>query len=165
MWWGASRLTNLIAALRNRFAGVEYALPSGAAINDMRERASRHERALAAIEQASARMTGEQRQFFYEHVAFGLLIDYRPIQAALRLADALVDPSLSGAFIKAMEAFEYLRRLEEEIAKAERPPFEGWYRANMDPAVRLPGLARQQQHEPAQVVSGGPRLSDRHGWI
>lgn len=155
VWWGASRVTSLIGALRSRFAGGEYTLPAAAAINDMRDRARLHQEALAAIERASAKMTDEQKQFFYEHVAFGLLIDYRPVQAALKLSEALVDESLTGAFGRVMEAFTYLRQLEAEIKKAERPPFEEWYRATwIRPSdyVRSPGNSNMNPHKSFLVV-------------
>lgn len=129
IWWGAVRVDAFVEALRSRFAGAAYELPSPEALDELRERARRHAEALAALERTASRLSEEQRQFLFEHVAFGLLIDYRPVQAALLLAEALAAPTLGGAFAKAMEAFGCLRQLEEEIARAERPPFEGWYRA------------------------------------
>lgn len=155
VWWGTSRVTSLVAALRSRFAGQEYGLPAAADLNAMRERARQHEQALSRIEQAMAAMTDEERQFFFEHVAFGLLIDYRPIQAALTLAEALAEESLAGAFAKVLEAFRHLQRLEEEIKKAERPPFEDWYRATwIRPSdyVRSPGNSNMNPHKSFWVV-------------
>lgn len=129
VWWGTNHVASLVQSLRQKFRHEPYTLPSSATLNALRDRAKLHADAQALIELTAARMTPQQQQFFFEHVAFGLLIDYRPVQAALLLAEALDTPTLEGAFEMSLQAMQPLRQLEAEILRAERAPFEDWYRA------------------------------------
>ena len=71
---GHVAVTSLVAALRSRFSGQEYGLPAAAELRSRSGLASTSRP--FPIEQAMAAMTDEAAVFF-EHVAFGLLIDYR----------------------------------------------------------------------------------------
>jgi len=73
-------------------------------------------------------MTADRRQYFYENVAFPLLIDWRQTTAAIKLMKALAEPDAASARKLSLSAFDDLKKLEAEIQRAERPPFEKWYR-------------------------------------
>jgi hypothetical protein len=83
---------------------------------------------MATAASASAKMTPDRQQFFYEHVSFPLLLDWRQTTAALALSRATAEPDPAAARRLCLQAFETLKTLEEEIHRAERPPFELWYR-------------------------------------
>jgi hypothetical protein len=83
---------------------------------------------MATTASASAKMTPDRQQFFYEHVSFPLLLDWRQTTAALALAKATAEPDANAARRLCLQAFDDLKTLEEEIRRAERPPFEHWYR-------------------------------------
>jgi len=129
VWYGSGHVYSMVQSLYKKFAGESYNQVGGGTIAALVEREKDFERALELARQASELMTPQQRQFFYEHVQFGMLIDYRPVQAALKLSEALREPNLDRAFAICLEAFEYLKQLEREILTAERPPFEEWYRS------------------------------------
>jgi hypothetical protein len=79
--------------------------------------------AITAARSADAKMPRPQRQFFFEHDELPLLFDLRPTQAAMELADTAREP-----LERADRAIVPLEQLETEILRAERPPFEHWYR-------------------------------------
>ena len=73
-------------------------------------------------------MTPDRQQYFFEHVMFPLLLDWRQTSAAIKLNQALTagDPNETRRW--SLLAFDDLKNLEEDIRRAERPPFERWYR-------------------------------------
>lgn len=73
-------------------------------------------------------MTPDRRQYFYEHVSFPLLIDWRQTTAAIKLIKAAAEPDAEAVRKLCFSAFDDLKTLEDEIRRAERPPFENWYR-------------------------------------
>ncbi len=73
-------------------------------------------------------MNDQQQQYFFEHVVLGLLIDWRPTQAAIKLIEALDNPDITKSWKLCEEGRQPLEQLELEILRAERPPFENWYR-------------------------------------
>ena len=66
--------------------------------------------------------------YFFEHVVFPLLLDWRQTTAAILLNKAVVETSPDATRQLCLTAFNELKALEEEIGRAERPPFERWYR-------------------------------------
>lgn|GEM_PF-1258428 len=129
VWYGTTRVSSIVQSLEKKFATESYLSVDPGTIAALRGRAEVFAEALEATRRASLKMTPQQQQFFFEHVEFGMLIDYRSVQAALKLSEALQEPDLDRAFEICLEAFEYLKQLELEIKRAERPPFEDWYQA------------------------------------
>jgi hypothetical protein len=83
---------------------------------------------LKTAEDARAQLAPDRQQYFYEHVMFPLLLDWRQTTAAIKLIKAVAEPDTASARKLCFSAFEDLKTLEEEIHRAERPPFENWYR-------------------------------------
>ena len=83
---------------------------------------------MQSINAATARMTDPQKQYFYENVTFPLLIDWRQTTAAMKLIQAANASDSSAIRRLSFAAFDDLKTLEDEIRRAERPPFEQWYR-------------------------------------
>jgi len=73
-------------------------------------------------------MSEQQAHFFYDNAMFGMLIDYRPTQAAVLLYEALSRFPDERAIEYANMALRKLDQLEAETRRAERPPFEDWYK-------------------------------------
>ena len=73
-------------------------------------------------------MTPDRKQYFYEHVTFPLLVDSRQTAAAIKLIQAGTAPDDAAVKKLCQSALDDLTALEAEIKRAERPPFEGWYR-------------------------------------
>jgi hypothetical protein len=73
-------------------------------------------------------MTADRQQYFFEHVAFPMLVDWRQTAAAIKLIRAAAEPGADATRRLAFAALEDLKTLENEIHRAERPPFENWYR-------------------------------------
>ncbi|MDZ8117028.1 hypothetical protein [Pontiella agarivorans] len=69
-------------------------------------------------------MTEEQARFFYDNAMYGMLIDFRPTQAAVLAWEA----AESGSEVPLLKAMDKLELLEQETLKAEFYPFENWYR-------------------------------------
>ncbi len=84
--------------------------------------------ALATAKKAMKGMDRPRRQFFFENLALGVLFDLRPVEAAIFLVNAMSEPEAGKAFELCERAMKPLEKLEVEIMRAERPPFEGWYR-------------------------------------
>ena len=94
----------------------------------LKARDEQYRSAMNTISRAQARMNDEQKQYFFEHIELGLLIDWRPTQAAIKLIEALDAPDAAQAWKLVQQARQPLEQLELEILRAERPPFENWYR-------------------------------------
>ncbi len=84
--------------------------------------------AMKAVSRALDQMNSQQQQYFFEHVVLGLLIDWRPTEAAIKLIEALDTPDLRKSWKLCEESRKPLEDLEVEILRAEHPPFENWYR-------------------------------------
>jgi hypothetical protein len=136
-------LTALDAGLQHKTAD---AVAPGA-LSSLEERDIVYQRVLKTAASASAKMTPEQRQYFYEHVTFPLLIDWRQTTAAIKLIKAVGDPDPDAVRKSCFAAFGDLKTLEEEIRQAERPPFENWYRKTWIRSDNSPyNLHRSYEH-------------------
>ena len=120
----AAALTELDAKLQGKPAAP--AAPDAVAALDQRRAA--FEVTLAAAREASSRMTPDRQQYFFEHVMFPLLLDWRQTSAAIKLNQALAARDANTTRRLSLLAFDDLKKLEEDIRRAERPPFEHWYR-------------------------------------
>ncbi|MBA3673273.1 MAG: glycosyl hydrolase 115 family protein, partial [Gemmatimonadaceae bacterium] len=98
IWRGSEQVRVALHELHARFNGA----PSHALAADTVAMLSRLDReyraAMSRGTRASLAMTPEARQFFLEHVMLGLLIDWRPTQAALLLDRALREPDARRAW-------------------------------------------------------------------
>ena len=73
-------------------------------------------------------MTGDRLRFFFEHVTFPLLVDARQTAAAIKLWKAVAEADPAATRLWCLQAFDDLKLLEDDIRRAERAPFENWYR-------------------------------------
>ena len=94
----------------------------------LQQRAATYGRLLKDMGDTAAKLSGERRQFFSEHVMFPLLVDARQTTAALSLQKALAATDPSDTRLQSILAWWELRALEADIHDAERAPFEDWYR-------------------------------------
>jgi hypothetical protein len=120
-------LTGLEAKLSTGTGGAPAAPPPTNA-STLPERVAAYDDLFHTVDAAAGKLTGERAQFFFEHVTFPLLIDSRQTAAAVKLRSALAetDPASTRRWI--LQAFEDLKALEDDIRRAERAPFENWYR-------------------------------------
>jgi hypothetical protein len=150
---GSNQVLQALTALGNRFQN-KAATPIGPDVLTSLERRDRDYQAVfQTIRSADARMTPERQQYFYENVAFPLLIDWRQTTAAIKLIKAVEEPDHAAAKTLAFAAFDDLRTLEDEIRRAERPPFEQWYRKTWIRNDESPyNLHRSYEHMRAFLV-------------
>jgi glycosyl hydrolase family 115 (putative glucuronidase) len=125
---GANAVAQALAALDAKADGkpVTPFAPDLASSLEQRRRA--REAVLETIATASAKMTADRQQYFYEHVTFPLVLDGRQTKAAIALIKAVAEPDATAARKWCFSAFDELQALEADIRRAERPPFENWYR-------------------------------------
>lgn len=131
LWQGALAVDEALYRLRFRLAGDHHIRTTKEdleALKSLRVRSTRYEDALATARQAEAEMSELQARFFYENAILGLLIDHRPTQAAAQLYEALSRFPDERAIEHTNEAVRTLEQLEEEVRRAERPPFHDWYK-------------------------------------
>ncbi len=126
-YFGATQFEALLEALYNRFTKKAIQQPDQAKMAMLKNRNAQYELAFKNIDQLLPALGREQKQFFFEHVVFGLRVDQRPTQAALLLLKALEEPDDHKAWDWIAEAAIPLEKLEVEILRAERPPFDKWY--------------------------------------
>jgi len=126
-YYGAVLVEDMLDKLHKRFTGKEYEQPDKSKVIELKARAAKYQSAFETMKQVRTSLNRVQKQFFYEHVEFGLAIDYRPIQAVIILLQALQEPDEAKAWGLVAEAAEPLEQLEIEILRAERPPFDNWY--------------------------------------
>lgn len=128
VWFGADRFEKLLTELGKKVNGQQFTPASREMIDELKQRDAAYRKIFENIEKASLSMTPTQKQYYSENVALGLLMDWRPTQAALKLVEALDTPNNEASSKLAEEARQPLEQLELELMRAERPPFEGWYR-------------------------------------
>lgn len=125
---GSNQVIEALTALQGRFQRKPFT-PVGADVRaSLAERDAAYQAVLKTTASASSRMTPDRQQYFYEHVVFPLLVDSRQTTAAIKLIQASAEPDDAAARKLCFSAFDDLKMLEEEIHRAERPPFEQWYR-------------------------------------
>ncbi|MCK4920503.1 MAG: hypothetical protein KAS71_05620, partial [Bacteroidales bacterium] len=106
-------------------------------LEEIRERERKYDVIFKSAEQATSKMNKEQTLFFFDNAMYGMLIDYRPTQAAALMWEfAQKRPNRKTSRALIYQAMEKLETLEKETLKAEYPPFENWYKPTW---ARLPG--------------------------
>ena len=125
---GANQVLPVLEALGNKLQRKPVTPIAPDVLTSLEQRDAAYKAAFQNITSANARMTPDRQQYFYENVAFPLLIDWRQTTAAIKLIKAVADPDAAAARKLAVSAFDDLKTLEKEIQRAERAPFEKWYR-------------------------------------
>jgi hypothetical protein len=126
-WYASDKVDGALASLRKKFAGQDFSPARTDTLPTLQEIDRSSREALAIAEQAGAKMTRAQRQFFFENVEFPLLIVGRQAQAAILLVQAMAEPDGEKAWSLCEQAMSPLEQLEVDILRAQRPPFENWY--------------------------------------
>lgn len=126
-YFGATQFELILDNLHKRFIKKPAKALDAAKLAELKSRNEKYELAFATINQLLPTLNAVQKQFFFEHVMFGLRVDQRPTQAALILLKALAEPDDHTAWNLIAEAAVPLEKLEIEILRAERPPFDKWY--------------------------------------
>ncbi len=125
---GADAVLQAVTALDAKMQKKSDPSAAPADVAALERRSAAYQTLLQTVSAASAKMTPDRQQFFYEHVTLPLLIDLRQTTAAVKLNKALGEASPDAARTWCLQAFDDLKTLENEIRRAERPPFERWYR-------------------------------------
>ena len=129
IWSGSTRVQEALTGLGEKFRGEHVSpLEPPDAVESLQGRQRAFEQAFAAIAEAEAKMSPDQRRYLFENLTLGLRIDSRQTAAALLLARAMEAADPAQAKRLCFQAMDELTQLELEIRRAERPPFEGWYR-------------------------------------
>lgn len=126
-YFGATQFELILDNLHKRFTKKPLKKLDEAKIAALTTRSEKFDLAIKNINLILPTLNREQKQFFFEHVEFGLRVDQRPTQAALILLKALAEPDDNKAWDLISEAAVPLEKLEVEILRAERPPFDKWY--------------------------------------
>jgi hypothetical protein len=128
-WYGSERVHELIEAMSRRATGAKgsTALPANLK-EELLARRAELKSVLDDAADASKHMDRAQAQFFHDHVVLPTLFDYAPTCAAVKLLEAVEKSDTRAMLATAAEAMPNLETLEVEILRAERPPFEKWYR-------------------------------------
>jgi hypothetical protein len=124
---GAQQVETILDLLYKKFAGLPHILPKSTLVFVTDHRESRYDEAIQAVNKVMPLLSREEKQFFFEHVELGLRVDQRPTQAAHLLLNALHSSDENKAWNLIAEAMTPLEKLEVEILRAERPPFDKWY--------------------------------------
>jgi hypothetical protein len=125
---GGNAVIDALTALQARMQKKPFT-PIGADVREsLAKRDAAYQTLLKTAAAASARMTADRQQYFYEHVMFPLLVDFRQTTAAAKLMQAVAAPDDAAVRKLSYAALDDLKQLEDEIRRAERPPFEKWYR-------------------------------------
>jgi hypothetical protein len=150
---GSNYVLQALSALDARLQHKTAAPIAPGAQSSLEQRDSAYAKVMKAADSARANMTPEQRQYFYEHVTFPLLIDRRQTSAAFKLIKAVGEPDPDVVRKLCFAAFEDLKTLEDEIRQAERPPFENWYRKTWIRSDESPyNLHRSYEHTRAFLI-------------
>jgi hypothetical protein len=125
---GANAVADALTSLDTRLKHKQTTPPAADVLASLERRDSAYQEMSKMIAAAGKNMTANQQQYFYENVAFPLLIDSRQTSAAIKLWKAFAAPTDDAVRKLCFSAYDDLRSLEDDIRKAERQPFENWYR-------------------------------------
>lgn len=128
LWQGSDLLQEILRNLQNKLKGKDVQPIAELRLQEFREREKQYASFDKLIQKSAGSMNQQQQQYFYEQISLGMLVDWRPTQAALILSEALKKDSKEEIMTQVKKALEPLFTYEGEILKAERPPFEKWYR-------------------------------------
>lgn len=128
LWFGADLVWTLLDHLVKKFRGESYKPVAAGDLALLKERNTGYEAVMELIDKCENKMTDTQAQYFFENTKLGLSFDWRPTQAALLLHQALQEQDREKAWALIDQAMEPLEQLELDILRAERPPFDKWYR-------------------------------------
>jgi hypothetical protein len=126
-YFGASCFEMVLDQLHRRFTKKSLLKLDQAKIDQLKQRNSLYEVAFKNIANILPNLNKEQKQFFFEHLIFGLRVDQRPTQATLILIKALAEADDGKAWEFIAEAAVPLEKLELDILRTERPPFDKWH--------------------------------------
>jgi len=128
-YFGATYFELILDQLHRKLAGKPPVEIAKSKLAELKHRNELYESAFKNIDDILSKLNKEQKQFFFEHVAFGLRVDQRPTQAALILLEALAAPNDAKTWELIAEAAIPLEKLELDILRTERPPFDKWHTA------------------------------------
>ncbi|MBA3655814.1 MAG: glycosyl hydrolase 115 family protein [Gemmatimonadaceae bacterium] len=158
LWRGSDKFQDALSELHKRFTGVPYHQIQDDTVAVLRARDNQYRAAKTIIDRASRQMGREQRQFFFDNAVLGLLIDWRPTQAALLLSKALREPDPVRAWALVEASRLPLETLENEIRRSEWPPFDEWYRKTwIRRETRPSNVHRSYEQLRVFLSSGGTR--------
>jgi hypothetical protein len=127
-WYAGDKVAGAIDSLIKKFTGQPFAPARADTLATLREREGRYEKAMKVLDRAADRMDPAQRQFFADHM-LPLRATWRHTQAATLLVQAMAERDRAKAWSLCQQAMKPLEELETDIARAEHPPFDHWYRA------------------------------------
>jgi hypothetical protein len=127
-WYAGDKVTGAIDSLIKKFANQPFSPARPDTLSTLREREARYEQAMKVVDRAAAKMDRAQQQFFSDHM-LPLRATWRHTQAALLLVQAMAEKNRDKAWAMCQQAMKPLEDLETDIARAEHPPFDHWYRA------------------------------------
>lgn len=125
---GSNAVAQALQTLDNRAQGKPVTPIGPDVLASLEQRDAAYRAVLKTAEDAGKSLPADRQQYFYENVVFPLLLDWRQTTAAVKLVQAAAEPDASASRKLCFSAFEDLKTLEDEIRRAERPPFENWYR-------------------------------------
>jgi hypothetical protein len=127
VWFGNDTFQNHLALLLKKINGQPFTAPDTGKINELQTRITAYRSIMVDITAVEKTTLRHQKQFFFENVTLGLLMDYCPCQAAASLLKALNAVTDTEQWQYVEEAMQPLQLLETALAKAERGPFDKWY--------------------------------------
>jgi hypothetical protein len=127
-WWAGDRVPGAIDSLMKKLAGQPFAPANKETLPTLKERHARYQEAYKVLDRARSKMTRAQQQFFFDNCELPIRITGRHTEAALLLVQAMGESDRGKAWSLCEQAIKPLEQLELEIAHAEHPPFEHWYR-------------------------------------
>ena len=158
-WHGSEYVQLALATLQQKFAAGAYSLQARADLALLLDRKLDLEQGLQVLDRAALNLGQTEGQFFYENVYLALLVEYRHTLCAIKLNEALQEQDIEIAWVLVQAAMVPLATLAEEIKRAERPPFDGWYNHTW---IRYRSSAKNIHRPFAQLrnfwLSGGTRM-------
>jgi hypothetical protein len=154
IWYGSVRTKWALEQLMLKTNGQEFKKLEPADVATLKSRLALYEKAWPILDAAQEKMGPEQAEFFHEHVRLGLSFDYYPTQSALLLEQALETPDNAKSMDLVRQSLPPLETLEADIHRAERHPFEEWYRPTwIRVADYYNGWSDMNPHRPYDMVT------------
>lgn len=125
--FGNEMVSSILKMLVKKQKNEKYQPLQQQHIDTLNNRYNNHKNVLNKIEKIWERLNKEEQQFLFENIKFPLLTDFRSIEAALVLLQTINETNDKTIDALVRKALFPLEKLESEILRAQRPPFENWY--------------------------------------
>ena len=155
-WFGTDRVQEMLDKLSKKFNRLPYDLTTASTVSEWTGKLARYNGAVTMAEETAVKLDRPAQQFLFEQLTLWLHCNAYTLRSALLLNQALTATGDKATWDLIGQAVHPLQQLELALLRAERPPFEKWYRETWIKTEQSPlNLHRPYQQLRAFIAVNG----------